>query len=116
MGFFKILPAAAGIIALTATVSFARDQRECEEGDICRTSIVECGSAVNAVEVSNKPSPAAGNGNGKNMYQVAVTRGIRTWLVYVDAYSGKVLDKRDLSLFPDGTASDMPGANKSART
>ena len=33
MGFFRIFPAAAGIIALTATVSFARDQRECEEGE-----------------------------------------------------------------------------------
>jgi len=96
MGFFKILPAAAGIIALTATVSFARDQRECEEGDICRTSIAECSSPANTPEISNKPAPAAGNGSGKNMYQVAVTRGTKSWLVYVDAYSGKVLDKRNI--------------------
>jgi hypothetical protein len=98
MRFFKIFPAAAGIIALTASVSFARDQRDCEEDDFCRTTIVECASTGNAVDVSskNKPLPVPGSGEGRNIYQVAITRGVRSWLVNIDAYTGKVLDKRDL--------------------
>lgn len=96
MRFFKIFPAAAGIIALTATVSFARDQRECEDEGFCRTSIAECAATGNAVDVASSASPAMENGERANVYQVAITRGHKSWLVYVDAYTGKVLDKRDI--------------------
>lgn len=96
MGFFRIFPAAAGIIALTATVSFARDQREYEEEGFCRTTIAECAAAGNVVDVSHNALPATGNGERGNVYQVVITRGIKSWLVYVDAYTGKVLDRRDI--------------------
>ena len=96
MRFFRIFPAAAGIIALTATVSFARDQRECDEDDFCRSTIAECTATGNVVDVSNNALPVAGNGEGGNVYQVAITRGVKSWLVYIDAYTGKVLDSRDV--------------------
>lgn len=98
MGLFKIFPAAAGIIALSATVSFARDLRDCEEGELCRTTIAEYASTGSAVDVSNenKPLSTSGNSERKNVYQVAITRGVKSWLVSIDAYSGKILDRRDL--------------------
>lgn len=96
MEFFRIFPAAAGIIALTATVSFARDQRECEDGEFCRTTIAECAATGNAADVSNNALPAIGDGDKRNVYEVAITRGFKSWLVYIDAYTGKVLDRRDI--------------------
>lgn len=96
MGFLRIFPAAAGIIALTATISFARDQRECEEEGLCRTTIAECAATGNVVDVSNNALPAMGNGEKGNVYEVVITRGIKSWLVHIDAYTGKVLDRRDI--------------------
>jgi uncharacterized membrane protein YkoI len=97
MGIFRIFPAAAGIIALTATVSFARDQREYEEDEVfCRTTIAERAAAGNAVDVSNNALSAMGNDKKGNVYEVAITRGIRSWLVYIDAYTGKILDRREI--------------------
>lgn len=96
MGFFKIFPAAAGIIALTATVSFARDQRDCEEEGFCRTTVAECAATGNAVDVSSNALSAMEDGERRNVYQVSITRGLKSWLVYIDAYSGKVLDRREI--------------------
>jgi hypothetical protein len=91
MKYFKIFPAAAGIIALTATVSFARDLRECEEGDFCRTIIVNRDSGSNPGE----SAPLAADKKGGNVYHVEISRGNRTWLVSIDAYTGKILDMRE---------------------
>ncbi|WP_283744699.1 PepSY domain-containing protein [Sideroxydans sp. CL21] len=95
MGFLKIFPAAAGIIALTATVSFARDLRECEEGDFCRTMIANRDSSNDAEGASNEQFPVSTDKESGSVYHVEITRGLNTWRVCVDAYTGKILDKRD---------------------
>ena len=97
MKYFKIFPAAAGIIALTATVSFARDMRECEEGDFCRTIIVNRDSVGNPGDAPGESAPLAAGKKGGNVYHVEISRGSRTWLVSIDAYTGKILDMRESS-------------------
>lgn len=91
MRFFKILPAAAGVIALTATVGFVRDLRESEEEDFSRVSIVGVNSTVDTGHAANK------EGQGGYAYQVEINRGEKRWLVSIDAYTGKILDKRDVT-------------------
>lgn len=91
MRFFKILPAAAGVIALSATVSFARDMRDLEEDDFSRVLIVSVNSKVDADIASHK------DGQGGHAYHVEINRGEKKWLVSVDAFTGKILDKRDVT-------------------
>lgn len=98
MTLFKIFPAAAGVIALTATVCFAREQRNIEEDDFCRTMIANCNSTANSHENSIRlPSTNKGKDNG-NVYVVEIARGANTWLVSIDAYTGKVLELHDLGV------------------
>lgn len=92
MKYLKIFPAAAGIIALTATVSFARDQRDCEEGDFCRTIIVNRDSGSNPGGAPGESALLAASKKGGNVYHVEISRGFKTWLVSIDAYTGKILD------------------------
>lgn len=96
MGLFRIFPAAAGIIALTATVGFARDLRDCKDGEVCRTTISDSAAADNGEDLSKRSLPAAGADPGSGVYRVAITHGISSWLVSVDAHTGKVLDKRNI--------------------
>jgi Peptidase propeptide and YPEB domain len=100
MGFFKIFPAAAGIIALTATVSFARDQREFEDGDICRTIIANRDSSNNSDDIFREPPPLSTDIESGSVYHVEITRGSKTWLVSIDAYTGKILDRRESKAMP----------------
>lgn len=96
MRFLRIFPAAAGIIALTATVGFARDQRDCKEGEICRTTISDCAATDTGDGIGGKPLPVAGADPVGNVYRVAITHGVSSWLVSIDAHTGKVLDKRSV--------------------
>ncbi len=96
MRFLRIFPAAAGIIALTATVGFARDQRDCKEGEICRTIISDCAATDDADDIGSKSLPVAETDPGGNVYRVAITYGVSSWLVSIDAHTGKVLDKRNI--------------------
>jgi len=89
MRFFKIFPAAAGVIALTATVSFARDMRDMEDEDFSRVLIVSVDSDHAAQE----------GGQRGQIYHVEINRGEKKWLVAIDAYTGKMLDKRDITVF-----------------
>ncbi len=97
MKLFKILPAAAGVIALTATVSFANDDKEQEKDGFCRT-IINVGHS--SVISPNKPSysaPPLDLNAEAALYHVKVTRGDTKHLVLIDAYSGLVVDKRSVS-------------------
>lgn len=91
MKFFKIFPAAAGVIALTATVGFARDLRDCEEEDFSRVLIVSVNSRTNTERAAHK------DGHGGHAYHVEINRGEKRWLVSIDAYTGKILDKREVT-------------------
>jgi len=94
MGFLRIFPAAAGIIALTATVGFARDQRDCRDGEICRTAISDCAATDYGDDIRSKSLQAAGIDPRGDVYRVSITHGDDSWLVSIDAHTGKVLDKR----------------------
>lgn len=88
MRFSKIFPAAAGIIALTATVSFARDLRDLEEEDFSRVLIVSVDSHTDTDHAANN------EGRRGHVYHVEIHRGETRWLVSIDAYTGKILDTR----------------------
>lgn len=94
MRFFKILPAAAGVIALTATVAFAIDEREREEDAFCRTIVAVSHSSVLAADKPGYSAPPLDLAAEAALYHVKVTRGDKTHLVLIDAYSGKVVDRR----------------------
>jgi Peptidase propeptide and YPEB domain len=89
MEHLKILPAAAVIIALTAAVYFARDQRENEEVDNVRAKIVERSSHG---IVSDGTWPAVIDSETGQVYLVEVGRDDAKREVLVDANTGKVLD------------------------
>ena len=92
MRFLKIFPAAAGVIALSATVSFARDLRDLEEEDFSRMLIVSVNSNVDTDQASNN------YGRRVHIYHVEINRGGKKWQVSIDAFTGKILDKRDVTL------------------
>ncbi len=94
MRFSKIFPAAAGVIALSATVGFARDMRDMEEEDFSRVLIVSVNSKADAGRASNKDRQHG------HVYHVEINRGETRWLVAIDAYTGKILDKRDVTQAP----------------
>jgi uncharacterized membrane protein YkoI len=98
MRYFKILPAAASIIALTSVAFFAQDRRDLEERDASseRTAVhAPAGStAANLVKVQLE-SKLGG------IYLIEVELGLKTREVMIDAYTGKVLRKRDI---PPGEA------------
>jgi len=97
MKLLKILPAAAGVIALTASVAFANDDREREEDAFCRTIVAVSNSSVAAADKPIYSAPPLDLAAEAALYHVKVTRGDKTSLVLIDAYSGKVVEKRSLS-------------------
>jgi hypothetical protein len=98
MKLFKILPAAAGVIALTATAYFAYDQRERKEDNFCITTIIDQDSTTNIDVISKNLFPGSTESENKNVYYVVIARGYRIWLVTVDAYTGRILDRRDTNI------------------
>jgi hypothetical protein len=97
MKLLKILPAAAGVIALTATVAFANDERECEEDAFCRTIVAVGHSSVISADKPNFSAPPLDLSAEAALYHVKVTRGNRTSLVLIDAYSGKIIENREVA-------------------
>jgi hypothetical protein len=97
MKLLKILPAAAGVIALTATVAFANDDREREEDAFCRTIVAVSHSGVMSAAKPNYSAPPLDLAAEAALYHVKVTRGDKTRLVLIDAYSGKVVDNQSIS-------------------
>ncbi|MDO8991245.1 MAG: PepSY domain-containing protein [Sideroxyarcus sp.] len=92
MKLLKIFPTAAGVIALSATVSFARDLRDMDEEDFSRVLIVSVNSNVDAGQAANN------DGRSQHAYHVEINRGEKKWLVSIDAFTGKILEKRDASV------------------
>ncbi len=96
MKLFKILPAAAGIIALTATVSFARDMNEKEEDGACRTVLVirDDAKLQERESSSHQPDPDSA-ANNSNIYRVKVMRGDTVRVIDIDAYTGHILNTQE---------------------
>lgn len=97
MKYLKILPAAAGVIALTATVAFARDSREAEENYSTRIKVAA--SEVHGTEeaAANIPHETSGN-NAKHIYLVEVARDNTRNILSIDANTGHILENRKVTV------------------
>ena len=98
MKYFKILPAAASIIALTATIGFARDLREVEEGDSFRIRVELRESKNNADDISAHTLPVAIKSVTGQIYRVEIERGNKTKVVSIDAYNGRILGSTEITV------------------
>ncbi len=92
MKYLRILPAAAGVIALTSVTCFAQDQRENEEWKTVRTRVVELASSYQG----RRQSPPQVAEKSGYIYLVEVECGSRKDAVMVDAFTGKILGKSDI--------------------
>lgn len=90
MKYFKILPAAASIIALTATIGFARDMREVEENSTLRIR-VEMRESKNSADDITAHSFTVATIEARSIYRVEIERGNKTKVVAIDAYTGRIL-------------------------
>lgn len=98
MKYSRILPAAAGIIALTATMGFARDRRESEDS-IFRTRIAVLDSTSKGTwgAIYRNQFPVAIDSETGFVYLVEIERSNKTTAVSIDAYTGKILGSREMS-------------------
>lgn len=94
MKYLKILPAAASMIALTSVTCFAQDQRENEEADISRTRVMVRATAQQTPEYSTL---ARQDNQAGYIYLVEVERGSKTKEIVIDAHTGAILGKRDIT-------------------
>jgi hypothetical protein len=72
MKYFKILPAAVGIIALTTTFAFARDRREADKDNFLRIRAEACDFDENAGDISSNFLPAAIDSETGDVYLIEV--------------------------------------------
>jgi hypothetical protein len=91
MKYFKILPAAASIIALTATIGFSRDMRESDEAAAFRIRVETRESKNSADDITAYALPAAKSAQTGQIYRVEIEHGYETRVVTIDAYTGKIL-------------------------
>lgn len=98
MKYLKILPAAASIIALTATIGFARDMREVEEGDAFRVRIEMRESRNSAEDITGHAMPVSIKGETSQIYRVEIEQGNKTKVVAIDAYTGRILGMTDMAV------------------
>ncbi len=87
----KILPTAAGIIALTACITFARDGERIEE--------TRSDNAISTLKkdialTQNKP----GIHDRDSVYLVTIAQGVATKEMTIDAYTGRILQRRNLNV------------------
>ena len=74
MKYFRILPAAAGILALTTTFAFARDRREVEKDNFFRIRAEACGLDERAGDISSGFRPAAIDSETGDVYLIEVRK------------------------------------------
>ena len=94
MKYFRIFPAAAGVIALSAVTCFAQDQRDNEEVDASRIRVMVRSSAQKTPESS---VPVQMDSKPGYIYFVEVEHGNKIKEVAIDAHTGKILGKRDIT-------------------
>jgi hypothetical protein len=74
MKYFKILPAAAGIIALTTTFAFARDRREADKDNFFRIRAEVCDLDENSGDISSSFLPAAIDSETGDVYLIEIKK------------------------------------------
>ena len=99
MKHFRIVPAAAGVIALTAVTCFAQDMRENEEFDSTRTKVTVRTSTREAPAAHGSifTLPSSGDRMAAPLYLVEIVHGGNSKEIVVDGNTGKILGKRDLA-------------------
>lgn len=98
MKYFKILPAAASIIALTATIGFGRDLKDAEESEAFRIRVEMRESKNSADDIIGHSLPVAIKSEIGQIYRVEIKRGHKTKVVSIDAYSGRILGSTEVSV------------------
>jgi hypothetical protein len=88
MKFKKILPAAAGVIALTSSIAFADGNRGPQEASL-RVRVSDCDCQCDPAE-DTANSFAIGGASG-SIYRVSIMHGETTKVVLIDAQTGWVI-------------------------
>jgi len=96
MKYPRILPAAASIIALTATIAFAGEQRCIEEADLFRIRVSMRDSTDHADDINANALPVTTKSKTGQIYSVEIERGDKTRVVSIDAYTGRILGSKEL--------------------
>jgi hypothetical protein len=86
----RILPGAAGIIALTATIGFVDGQREIEPDSFTRDEVTHV-RVLTHTGIAGAWSDSPGVTPGGTAYLVKIKRGEISRDVLVDAVTGKIL-------------------------
>ena len=88
----RILPGAAGVIALTATIGFIDGKRDyVEGGSISRGKIALIGSLTSTATGRNLPDNKPVLKSDKPIYLVEIRRGNKFVEVIIDAVTGQIL-------------------------
>jgi hypothetical protein len=95
MKYFKILPAAASVIALTSVTCFAQDQREFEESVTTVKRVRVHSPSGKDAENLMAVQPEMKSGG---IYLIEVELGSSTKEVLIDARNGAILRKRDITV------------------
>jgi uncharacterized membrane protein YkoI len=87
----KILPGAAGIIALTATIGFVDGQREIEYESFSRGKITLVDSVRHIATEADLPGKLTEISTDHPTYLVEIMRGDTFAKVLIDAVTGRIL-------------------------
>ena len=87
----KILPGAAGIIALTATLGFVDNQREMEAGNFSRSKITLMSSMEQLAAENGLSTGLPETNTDRPTYLVEIKHGNRFNKIWVDAVTGRIL-------------------------
>lgn len=74
MKYYKLLPAAAGILALTTTFAVARDRREAEKDNFFRVRAEVCDLEENSIDISSGFLPAAIDSETGDVYLIELKK------------------------------------------
>ncbi|MBI1424329.1 MAG: hypothetical protein GC149_12745 [Gammaproteobacteria bacterium] len=104
MSKLKLLPAAAGIIALTATLGLSNEQRENEGDNISRSKITLTYAQAGQVPVHGIPPDSQFSNISRSpttmrpAYLVEINRGDSVSKVMIDAVTGRILATNAISI------------------
>lgn len=93
---FKIVPAAAGILALTASISFAQNNRESEGVRILRVMVGTIELTHNIYDNSKNLVSTMIDNHTRHVYLVEIQHGKNFKEVAIDANTGKIVMNREI--------------------
>jgi len=87
----RILPGAAGVIALTATIGFVEGKREIETESFLRNKLTQARVVTHISTDGSVPGNTLAIKPDSSAYLIKITRGEISKDVLVDAETGKIL-------------------------